>query len=317
MKFSPSTGALTVASLAGSALAGTYNVADNIVGNGFYNSFGFEAIADPTAGRVNYVDLATAQSLNLTYTNGNSFVIRADDTTVLTASGPGRNSVRVKSNTAYTTHAAIFGIAHMPEGCGSWPAVWETNESNWPAGGEVDIVEGVNNVAPNQATLHTSPGCTIPSSGGMLGTVVSTNCDSNANGCSIQLTEDNNSFGPGFNGVGGGWYAVERTNSAISVWFWERGSTSVPSQVSSGASSIDTSTWGTPDAYFPSTSCDISTMFDANNIIINLTFCGSWAGKAATYSASGCPSDCISYVNANPSAFTNAYFEFNAINVYT
>ena len=25
-------------------------------------------------------------------------------------------------------------------------------------------------------------------------------------GCGVQLTEDDNSFGPGFNSIGGGWY---------------------------------------------------------------------------------------------------------------
>jgi hypothetical protein len=46
----------------------------------------------------------------------------------------------------------------------TWPAVWEVGD-NWPYGGEVDIVEGVNDQAPNRATLHTGPGCTMPSSG--------------------------------------------------------------------------------------------------------------------------------------------------------
>lgn len=37
--------------------------------------------------------------------------MRADDTTVLTPSGPGRNSVRIKSNAAYTTHVAVYAIS--------------------------------------------------------------------------------------------------------------------------------------------------------------------------------------------------------------
>jgi beta-glucanase (GH16 family) len=28
----------------------------------------------------------------------------------------------------------------MPQGCGTWPAAWETDEGDWPNGGEVDIV---------------------------------------------------------------------------------------------------------------------------------------------------------------------------------
>ena len=63
----------------------------------------------------------------------------------------------------------------MPIGCGTWPAgillfhvlfsinwllVWLVGP-NWPNGGEVDIIEGVNVNVVNQATLHTSSGCTM------------------------------------------------------------------------------------------------------------------------------------------------------------
>ncbi|KAG2364713.1 glycoside hydrolase family 16 protein [Suillus spraguei] len=288
---------------AGSALAGAnYTLTESIVGEGFYDSFNFEAIPDPTDGRVTYVNQSTAQMLNLTYAMGNTFIMRADDTTVLNATGPGRNSVRIRSNNQYTQHVVVFDMQHMPEGCGTWPAVWETNEANWPDGGEVDIVEGVNNVEPNQSTLHTSPNCSMPASTTELGTTVSTDCDSSVDGnagCGVQLTEDYNSFGPGFNSIGGGWYAMERTNSSISVWFWERDDETAPIDAISGAWIIDTNLWGTPAAYFPN------------------TYCGDWAGNAAVYAASGCPSDCITYVDSNPTAFTDAYFQFSSINVYT
>jgi beta-glucanase (GH16 family) len=52
----------------------------------------------------------------------------------------------------------------MPQGCATWPAAWEVDEGDWPNEGEVDIVEGVNDQTPNQSTLHTSPGCTMPGS---------------------------------------------------------------------------------------------------------------------------------------------------------
>ena len=42
----------------------------------------------------------------------------------------------------------------------TWPAVWEVG-ANWPDEGEVDIVEGVNGITPNQATLHTTAGTTV------------------------------------------------------------------------------------------------------------------------------------------------------------
>jgi hypothetical protein len=51
---------------------------------------------------------------------------------------------------------------HMPVGCGVWPAWWQ-NGPNWPVGGEIDILEGVNDFALNQVSLHTDNGCTMGS----------------------------------------------------------------------------------------------------------------------------------------------------------
>ncbi|KAG0703323.1 glycoside hydrolase family 16 protein [Suillus ampliporus] len=322
MKLNTLSGSLTLASLAGSALAGAvYSITDKVIGEGFYDSFHFEAITDPTHGRVNYVNRTTAQQLNLTYATSDTFILRADDTTFLNSSGPGRDSVRIRSKRLYTQHVVVFDIQHMPEGCGTWPAIWETKESVWPADGEVDILEGANNVVPNQSTLHTGHNCSMPNSTTQSGTTMTTNCDATVDynvGCGVQLTEDDNSFGPGFNNIGGGWYAMERTLDYIKVWFWERSDASVPLDVLSRAWIIDTNHWGTPGAYFPNnTQCDLKSHFGANNIIIDLTFCGDWAGNSALYNASGCPLDCVTYVDNNPTAFKDAYFQISSMIVYT
>ncbi|KAJ6481084.1 glycoside hydrolase family 16 protein [Mycena sanguinolenta] len=308
---------ISVASTASSAFAATYSRSENIVGTGFYNSFNFEAIPDPTAGRVNYVNEATAKSQNLTFASDNTFILRADSKTVISdSSATGRNSVRIRTNNAYTTHVAVFDIAHMPQGCGTWPAVWETNEATWPAGGEVDIIEGVNDQGTDQITLHTSPGCTMPASRTQTGTSLLLDCDTSVNGnagCGVTVGKAP-SYGPTFNSDGGGWYAIERTTSFINVWFWSRNDASVPADVKAGGTSVNTNAWGVPAANFPNTDCNLAQFFSSNNIIINLTFCGDWAG--AVYAQSGCPSTCNSYVDQNPAAFVNAYFEFNSINVY-
>lgn len=55
-----------------------------------------------------YVDAATAAARNLTFASANAFVLRADHTTMLTASGPGRNSVRLKSKAQYRDHVAVY-----------------------------------------------------------------------------------------------------------------------------------------------------------------------------------------------------------------
>ena len=55
----------------------------------------------------NYVDQATALAQNLTFATDTSFIMRADDFAVLDPAGPGRNSVRIKSNNVYTTHVSV------------------------------------------------------------------------------------------------------------------------------------------------------------------------------------------------------------------
>ncbi|KAJ3572973.1 hypothetical protein NP233_g2732 [Leucocoprinus birnbaumii] len=299
--------ALLLSSVLASVNAATYSLSDTVVPSSFLSFFEFEAIADPTHGRVNYVDQSTAESQGLVQqASSTSFIIRADHTTVLNPSGPGRNSVRIKSQKTYTTHVAV-----------TWPAIWETNEAQWPNGGEIDIVEGVNDQTPNAATLHTGAGCTMPSARTQTGTSTSLDCnaaDNGNTGCGVQFTGVSNSYGPPFNANGGGWYAVERSSAGINIFFWPRNSGSVPSEVKNGASTVNPDNWGTPAANFPNTNCDINSHFDEHNILINLTFCGDWAG--AVYGNSGCPSTCVDYVNNNPSAFSDAYFDFASIRVY-
>lgn len=84
---------------------------------------------------------------------------------------------------------------------------------NWPAGGEIDIIEGVNDYTNNQATLHTNPGCglasTDPKALSISGTLVGgTDCAASTTsnqGCGIRASS-NTTFGAGFNSIGGGVY---------------------------------------------------------------------------------------------------------------
>ncbi|KAK7462312.1 hypothetical protein VKT23_007913 [Stygiomarasmius scandens] len=92
------------------ALANTYSQSESISGSGFYNSFSFQAISDPTHGRVNYVSQATAQSENLTYASNGHFILRSDFKKTLSASGPGRDSVRIQSNRQYETAVMMYAI---------------------------------------------------------------------------------------------------------------------------------------------------------------------------------------------------------------
>lgn len=51
------------------------------------------------------------------------------------------------------------GNAGLQKGCSLWPAFWMFGP-NWPADGEIDIVEFVNNDSKVATTLHTTDNCT-------------------------------------------------------------------------------------------------------------------------------------------------------------
>lgn len=130
------------ASLVSPAVGVSYSQSDSYVGSEFNSGFSYQAISDPTNGRVNYVDAAAATNQNLTYTSDDTFILRADYMNVLDPVGAGRDSVRIQSNKQYGSNTVmVFNMRHMPQGCGTWPAVW-TVAVPWPTMGEIDIVEG-------------------------------------------------------------------------------------------------------------------------------------------------------------------------------
>jgi hypothetical protein len=154
-------------SLTQRAGANIFYLEDQWCGNDFFQSWNWETQDDPTHGRVNYVGLDEARSKNLAYGNilsfflsfsrfthgrpgdrsfsvdGDRFVMRADDWSIVNASARGRDSVRISSQTAYDEAILVLDVAHMPAGCATWPAFWTKSQAGpWPAGGEVDIIEG-------------------------------------------------------------------------------------------------------------------------------------------------------------------------------
>jgi hypothetical protein len=139
---------------------------------------------------------------------------------------------------------------------------------DWPFNGEIDIIEGVNSQASNDMTLHTGPGCSMSNNGGSSGTMTTPNCYVNAPGQSTnagcQITTTNTqSYGAGFNAMGGGVYATEWTSEYIDIHFFPRGN--IPSDISSG--NPDPSTWGTALASFSGGNCGIDTFFKNQQIV--------------------------------------------------
>ncbi|KAL1738323.1 concanavalin A-like lectin/glucanase domain-containing protein, partial [Schizophyllum fasciatum] len=91
---------------------------------------------------------AINQGLAYVTDDGNA-VIKVDDQTHI----PGgwdftnRQSVRITTTDTYPLNGLIIiDLVHIPYGCSVWPSFWSFGPSagEWPAGGEIDIIEGVN-----------------------------------------------------------------------------------------------------------------------------------------------------------------------------
>ncbi|KIJ68627.1 glycoside hydrolase family 16 protein [Hydnomerulius pinastri MD-312] len=292
-------------------------------GSSFFNGWSFFTNADPTDGNVQYVDQSTAQGAGLIEINqaGNA-VMRVETTPTVQSN---RMSVRVTTEQTFTEGLVIMDAVHMPTGCGTWPAFW-TNGPNWPNGGEIDIVEGVNNYTNNQATIHTQIGCNLTSSSqsvlNITGSIVGgTDCaaaQSNNEGCGVRSPSDT-SFGSGFNSVGGGVYAMYWENAVgIKVWYFQRGS--IPADITGGAPQPQN--WPTPLAFWPNSNvCNTGAMFSDHSAIFDTTLCGDWA--EGVWGSTGVPGQdvscqqqtgfatCAEFVQASGASFNEAYMITN------
>ncbi|MCJ1472477.1 hypothetical protein MMC13_001125 [Lambiella insularis] len=296
----------------------SYAISDSYSASTFFDMFTFSTANDPTSGYVNFVDQSTAQSSGLISTSNGQIKIGVDSTSI--ASGRGRNSVRLGSKKTYNHGLVVMDLAHMPGGiCGTWPAFWTANLGSWPQGGEIDIIEGVNDQSTNSMTCHTSAGCANTSPANMFtGHQATSDCNVKSptqtpnQGCSTSETASA-SFGAGFNSNGGGIYAMEWTSQYVQIFFWPRGT--APNDVTSGKP--DPSSWGKP-AFLLQGGCDIDNSFKDHQIIFDTTFCGVWAGKSWGGScAAQHGSSCNAFVQNNPSAFADAYWLINSLNVYS
>ncbi|KUJ16707.1 uncharacterized protein LY89DRAFT_707226 [Mollisia scopiformis] len=263
----------------------TYQLDTKYAGTTFFDDFTFFDIADYSHGFVNYVDQSTA----------------IEDGLINTAANGSVNSVRITSNKSWTHGLVILDLAHMPgTDCGSWPAFWMVGR-DWPNGGEIDIIEGVNSNTVNQVSLHTDDNCTI-SSNPQLGALINPNCaEYQSSGCATILSSS--SYGTPFNALSGGVYATEWTSSYIRVYYFPR--SSIPADILAG--SPDPAGWGLPQADMQG-NCDVDAHFYEMQVVFDTTFCGDWAGVVWAYDpvCSLKAPNCQTYVAGNPGAFEDA-----------
>lgn len=161
------------------------------------------------------------------------------------------------------------------------------------------------------------------------GNLVSTDCYNVTNGNSGCVVADSstNSYGAPFASNGGGVFATLWTDDGISIWFFERGN--IPADVPTD--SPDPSGWGTPAAFYPSSTCDMQTYFAPQNLVIvrhlffqhpstvliifmqDIDICGSLALAEFNQTCSGNCEDLF----LDPSNYDDAYFELSYVRVFT
>ncbi|KAF8635259.1 hypothetical protein AX15_000482 [Amanita polypyramis BW_CC] len=292
-------------------------------GTSFFDRWDFYGnVDDTTWGNVTYLDRADAVSEGLAYVNSAGHAIMKVDNTANIPPAPqvDRGSIRITSQDTYGAgNLILLDLVHIPYGCSVWPSFWTLGTGTWPDGGEIDIIEAINLMGHNQYALHTTPGCKLDTNNSdQTGQVQSTDC-STPSGCVVAETKAD-SYGAGFAQAGGGVYATQIDVSGIYIWFWSRNNVPENIKSASSTSAIDTSAWGPPSAAFPSTTCDHSQYFTAQQLVFTTTLCGDWAGVPSIYSQTchtpknSCVDDNI--IGPGSPTYDNAYWEISYVRTY-
>lgn len=312
--------ALLASPLVSTTLA-AYSISQDYTGRAFFEGFKFFTGPDPTSGHVKYIDMTDANNSGIAgFMNGG----HAKDAVYLgvdamNESPQGRRSTRVESTKTFNNGLIIVDIVHMPGGiCGTWPAFWMVGP-NWPADGEIDIIEGVNDQQSNKMAAHTGPGMAITKNEKYSGELLTPNCDVNAPGqpnnagCLIS-DNDTNTYGAGFNKNGGGVFATELNSKGINIWFFPRDK--IPADITAGKPS-PCNNWGTPRGSFTGNFTTTNHFRDLR-IVFDTTFCGQWAGIVWEDSAScsAMAPTCEEFVTKNSTAFREAYWAINSLKVF-
>ncbi|KAI1468697.1 glycoside hydrolase family 16 protein [Daldinia caldariorum] len=274
-------------------MATGYSLTTHYAGQGLLDSFSFFIGNDPSHGFVDYQSKEDAIAKNLV------------------SVGRDCNNVRigVDSNNTYSA-----GDKGRPSAFNN-----QDNETEWPLGGELEIIEGANTAQRNLYSAHTTEGCKAPSAGftGKQGRV---NCSPTGDnvGCNYAAPQsDTTSYGDAFNAEGGGVYALEWDSEDLKLWHFPR-STIPDNIVYAHVLGPDPTTWGPPQAVFGGSSCSPDEHFFNMSLVLNTNFCGDYAGNlwGKADQCNRLAPTCEQFVAENPRSFENTYWDINFIDVY-
>ncbi|KAI0089537.1 concanavalin A-like lectin/glucanase domain-containing protein [Irpex rosettiformis] len=300
-----------------------FDIVKDYSGTNFFQGWDFYGSWDNlTLGDVWWLNQTEATAEHLAYVNdAGHAIIRVDNTTNVPLNEK-RNTVRITTQDLYDWGSLfIIDVLHIPYGCSVWPAFW-TKGPTWPDDGEIDIIESINLNPNNQMALHTAGSCLKDDSVPQTGRNVGQDC-STGSGCVVVQTEQN-SYGPGFAASGGGIWATQFDISGIYMWYWGRANIPANLAQATSTSSIDVSTWGTPSAAFPANAkCNLTEHFTPQQLVIDITLCGDWAGVPSIYGSQcghmGPTGTCYqdNVVGPGSPKYDNAFFEINYVRAYT
>ena len=113
----------------------SYALSKEYAGSNFFNEMNYWSDADPAQGGAWYFNQTWSKSANLTVASETSAILRVDMKSK--NQNQGRPSARVYTKETYNNGLFLFDVVHSPYGCGTWPALWLTDQYNWPNHGEI------------------------------------------------------------------------------------------------------------------------------------------------------------------------------------
>lgn len=298
----------------------TYSLSTSYAGESLLSGFNWHNGTDLSNGFVSYQSRSDAEAQGLYSINTDTDSVRLGvDSTHTYLLSQGRPSIRLESKESYNHGLFIADFLHMPPSqCGVWPAFWAYG-TDWPNGGELDIIEGANTAHQNVISAHTSDGCFQDESqaGMFTGAQRNKECHVGSNniGCGYNPpATDLNSYGDAFNAVNGGVYAMQWDEKHIKVWHFARGQ--IPADIE--AKTPKPEGWGLPQAIFGGNKCDVDSYFKDMSLVININFCGDYGNVlwGISDSCSSFAPTCSEYVANNPEAFVNTYWDVKYIDAY-